>query len=128
MILILIIGLFLAGSAVALFARAMAKPRLQATETVAEVRSYGFNARAARSAPGERRHHDLSLLELLDRLAVAIGGVFSKRFPSLSVSATRKHLTAAGMYTTNPLKVIGYQVLAGVGLPALWLWLSIASH
>src|SRR5207245_10886572 len=102
MILVLVIGLFLGGSAVALFARGLLRPRLQATETVAEVGSYGFKARARAVAREHRRRRDLGLRGQLDRLALAVGDIMARRFPSLSVEATRRHLMAAGMYTTNP--------------------------
>jgi tight adherence protein C len=127
MIIFLVIGLFLTGSAVALFARALIKPRLQATETVAEVQSYGFKARAV-AAAREHQPNDLALRQRADSLALAVGEALAKQFPSLSVEATRRHLMAAGMYTTSPLKVIGYQALGGVVLPALWLWLAISGH
>ena len=126
MILVLIIGLFLAGAAAALFGRAMIKTRLQATETVAEVRSYGFKTGIGVSRA--RRHREISPREGLDSLAVAVGDIVARRFLSLSVEATRRNLMAAGMYTTNPGKVIGYQALAGIVLPVLWLWLGISAH
>jgi tight adherence protein C len=126
MILVLVIGLVLAGAAAALFARVLMKPRLQATETVAEVRSYGFNAKER--VVRVRRHREISPREQLDSLATALGKFIGTNFSSLSVEATRRHLVAAGMYTTSPLKVLGYQALLTIVLPVLWLWLALSIH
>jgi tight adherence protein C len=127
MILVLIGALVLTGSAVALLGRALLKPRMQATETVAEVRSYGF--KGTRVTPREA-HPDrgLALLPRLDSLAAKIGDAVARHFPSLGSKAIRQNLTAAGMYTTSPGQVLGYQTLGGIGLPVLWLWLAISGH
>jgi tight adherence protein C len=123
---LLLIAALLIGSAVVLLGRAALKPRFQATETVAEVRSYGFKGTGAARREVQAEH--LGLRQQLDRLAISLGDALARRFPSLSVEAMRRNLAAAGMYTTSPGKVIGYQALGGIGIPVLWLWISITGH
>jgi tight adherence protein C len=127
MILVLIAALVLTGGAAVLLARALIKPRLQATQTVAEVRSYAFK-RATPVSLAAPRHGDLSLQRGLDNLAVTVGGLVAKRFPSLGLDSMRRNLMTAGLYTTSPGKVIGYQALGAIVLPILWVWIAVTGH
>lgn len=52
-------------------------------------------------------------------LATRLGGLFSGRFTAVGEEAVREQLIAAGMYTVSPRTVLGYRVLATVGLPVL---------
>lgn len=60
-------------------------------------------------------------------LANWLGGIFSGRFTAVGEEAIREQLMAAGMYTVSPRAVIGYRVLATVGLPAVVFLLVGAS-
>jgi tight adherence protein C len=121
-ILILLTGLFLAGVSVALAARALAMPRMRATETLGQIDAYGFTVRQAE--PTNRG----TLTSSLDGLANRIGGIFAKRFSGLREAQLRTDLMAAGMYGTTPRKFLGYRILLTVGLPALWLWSASTAH
>jgi tight adherence protein C len=56
---------------------------------------------------------------VLSAIATWLGGIFSGRFTAVGEKAIREQLMAAGMYTMSPRTVLGYRVLATVGLPAL---------
>jgi tight adherence protein C len=60
----------------------------------------------------------------LDGLASAIGGYLAGRIKSFREEDLRAQLQAAGMYTTNPRKFMGYRLLLAIFLPAVWLWLA----
>jgi len=40
--------------------------------------------------------------------------------------AIRKDLVAAGLYNVTPGRFLGYRVLCAVGVPILWIWLSVS--
>ena len=116
MILILIVGLLLAGTAVALAARALAMPRARTAEALAQIADYGYaGPRAPRSVQGP-------LTAALDKLANGTGAWVAKRFGSLREAKLRDELMAAGIYGLTPRKFMGYRLLATIGVPALWLW------
>ena len=116
MILILIVGLLLAGTAVALAARALAMPRARTAEALAQIADYGYaGPRAPRSVQGP-------LTGALDKLANGTGAWVAKRFGSLREAKLRDELMAAGIYGLTPRKFMGYRLLATIGVPALWLW------
>jgi tight adherence protein C len=117
-VLILLVGLFLAGAAVYLVAKAVAWPRMRTAETIAQIDSYGYS----------RSHGDAkeqtAVRGALDDIAGAIGGVIGKRFSSLREEELRNRLMSAGLYTTAPRKFLGYQTLAAVTFPAAWIWFA----
>jgi tight adherence protein C len=55
----------------------------------------------------------------LSNLATRLGSLFAGRYTAMSEEAIREQLLAAGLYTTSPRTVMGYRVLALVGLPTL---------
>jgi tight adherence protein C len=117
-VLILLVGLFLAGAAVYLVAKAVAWPRMRTAETIAQIDSYGYS----------RSHGDAkeqtAVRGAVDDIAGAIGGVIGKRFSSLREEELRNRLMSAGLYTTAPRKFLGYQTLAAVTFPAAWIWFA----
>lgn len=112
--LIFLLGLLLLGATTALAARAFAMPRLRAQENVAKIDDYGFSTGAAETT------QEGSLLGVFDGLASVLGNL--RRGERGAVNA-RKLLMAAGMYNVDPRRLVGYQLLAGGGFFALWLWL-----
>lgn len=115
--LIFLVGLLLLGTTTALVARAFAMPRLRAQETVAKIGDYGFTAGAAEPA------QEGSLVGSFDGLASVVGTAFSLRRGENGAQNARKLLMAAGMYNVDPRRLVGYQLLSGVGFFLLWLWL-----
>jgi tight adherence protein C len=118
MILILLIGLTFAATAVVLLARVVVLSRAPAERTLERIRSYGFGAAAALEGSPPRVGRQL------DALASAIGGALAKRIESFREDELRVQLQSAGMYTTSPRKFLGYRLLLSVFMPALWLWLA----
>jgi tight adherence protein C len=117
-ILLLILGLLLAGTAVALAARAVAMPRVRTVETIAQIDDYGY---AGPRAPSSGRG---PLTGALDNLANRAGAWVAKRFGSLSEAKLRDELMAAGIYGLTPRKFMGYRLLSTICVPTLWLWSS----
>jgi len=116
MTLLLLIGLFLAGSAVALVARAVAMPRLRASQAMGRIASYGYaGGRTPDEATGS------GVRSAFDDIAGALGGLVAKRFGAEREEELRVDLIAAGLYKTTPRKFMGYQALAAVSVPATWL-------
>lgn len=119
--LILLIGLFLAGASVYLIARAVAMPRMRTAETIAQIDAYGYSrSQGDEDGPSVMKG-------ALDDIAGAVGGVIAARFSSLRETDLRNRLMAAGLYTTAPRKFIGYQALAAITFPATWIWLARTS-
>jgi tight adherence protein C len=57
-------------------------------------------------------------------VASFLGSSLNGRLPWFTEERARQALLAAGMYTTEPRRLMGYQVLAGLALPLLWLFSS----
>jgi tight adherence protein C len=113
MILILLIGLALVGSSVALAGRALVMRRMRAGETLGQIDSYGFTGGGRPAAPAK------GVRTAVDDLAGAIGSLLSpggKRDADL-----RTALMSAGLYNVSPRNFQGYRLLAAVALPAVWL-------
>jgi tight adherence protein C len=117
-ILILIVGLLLAGTAVALAARALAMPRARTADSLAQIADYGY---AGPRAPQSRQG---PLSGALDSLANRTGAWVAKRFGSLREAKLRDELMAAGIYGLTPRKFMGYRILSTISIPTLWLWSS----
>ncbi len=119
MILLLLIGLGLAGLSVVLFLRAATASRLGTVQALARLRSYGYGTPAAgvRERAGGLQ---------LDALAGVVGGFLVQRLERVREDELRVILQSAGMYHLTPRKLIGYRLLASCALPVLWLWFSIA--
>jgi len=115
--LIFLLGLLLLGATTAFAARALALPRLRAQENVAKIGDYGFSSGAAEAT------QEGSLLGAFDGFASAVGNAFSLRRGERGAVSARKLLMAAGMYNVDPRRLVGYQLIAGGGFLALWLWL-----
>lgn len=133
MILILLIGVLLVGVAAWLLARALVFPRLRAAQTVQEISSYGLEstgrqvAATSHPATAESAREGLDVRRALDTLATTVGQRLTGRVSSTREEQLRRHLMEAGLYTTPPGRILGYQALGGIVLPALWLWLTVST-
>ena len=114
--LFLIVGLALLGLALVIIGRALVAPRLRAAHSVAGIEQYGFSATL--------RIDDAESRSIINDLASIVGEVVSGRFGLMREADLRQHIVSAGMYNLSARMLLGYQVLAGVGLPAVWLWVS----
>jgi tight adherence protein C len=120
MILVLLIGLVLLGTAVALVSRALIVARLRTAETLGQIGHYGFAGTAELTPTGGMRG-------FLDSAASGIGLVLTERLGVMDEERLRKQLISAGMYNTSPRTIIGYALLCAVALPTAWVWFAIAS-
>ena len=112
MIILLLGALALAGVSAALVLRAVALPRMRASETVGQIESYGYSSRQRdKAASGPVRG-------ILDGVANAVGGVMAHRLGGLREAELRNELMAAGLYTLAPRKFLGYRILCAVCVPA----------
>jgi tight adherence protein C len=116
-LLLLLMGLVLAGASASLVARAVVMPRLRASETLGQIGSYGFA-----SKPGDDGGPSAARTAL-DRVATRVGGV-AGRFGGFREASLRRSLVAAGIYGLAPRKFLGYRILSAVCAPAAWIWLA----
>ena len=120
MIVILLIGLLLLATAVALITRGVIASRLRTADTLGQIGHYGFVGGVdPESADGLRG--------FFDSAASGIGQLLTEHLKLLDEDRLRKNLVSAGMYRTSPRTVIGYSLLCALGLPAIWIWLAVAA-
>jgi tight adherence protein C len=116
MIILLLIGIALAGVAVALLARAVANPELRGPAPVVQIQRYGFTRRS------RAERSKAALGGIVERAADSVGERFVDRWGNVDV--IRRQLVAAGMYGVTANKFLGYRILAAIGLPLIWIWAS----
>jgi tight adherence protein C len=121
MVLMLLIGLGLTGCAIFLLLQAAGVRRARVLEALGAMRMYGFQ----QSAPVETQPTG-AVTGAVNDLATKLGAVVAHRTGLMREDQLRKELRSAGMYSMSPLRFMGYRVLAGIGFPLLWLWLSVA--
>src|SRR5689334_20330041 len=119
-VLLLLIGLLLTATAVALIARGVIAARLRATDMLGSIGHYGF-AGAVDLAPSA------GFKGFLDDLAGSVGRLVLDRLQFGNEEYLRKLLIQAGLYRLTPGVLRGYQVLGALVLPAAWIWLILAS-
>ena len=118
MVIILILALLLAGAGAMLVARAVAMPRMRASQGIGNIHAYGFRGAAEEAADKP------SLRSSFDAIANSLGARVLSRLGTLREAELRMKLTAAGMYTTPPRRFIGYRLLSAAGFPLFWLWVA----
>jgi tight adherence protein C len=117
-IIVLLIGLFLLGIAVALVTRGVIAARLRTADNLGQIGQYGFaGAPEIAPTPGVRG--------FFDSAAASIGVLLTEKLKLVNEERLRKTLISAGMYRTSPRTLIGYQLLFGLGLPIAWLWIAL---
>src|ERR687887_360171 len=119
MILLLLLGIALAGVGVALIARAVVNPAVRANAPAAQIQRYGFTR-----ARKERPKADVG--GLVDRAAEGVGQRFAGKSPR--ADEIRRHLVSAGMYSVTANRFFGYRILATIGLPLIWVWFSVTTN
>ena len=119
MVVFLVFGVFLAGLATVLVARAVAMPRTRIADSLAQISSYGYEVPLP---PTEEVVSADSLRGTFDRSAGVLGTFLERHFDSIKESEIRRVLVAAGMYRTSPRTFLGYQALALVAGVLVGLW------
>ncbi len=116
---ILVLGLVLLATAVVLLGRSMLGDTPASTERLDQISAYGYTDEVyAEGAPRE------PFGERVGAFVSGIGQRVGSRFSWISEEEVRKRLIAAGMYTVQPSKVFGYQVVIAVGGGLLWVWMA----
>jgi tight adherence protein C len=130
LILVLLIGLALIAVSFGLFARSLLLPRLRATQSLKQIDVYGFSGTAAAASADEAggRLPRLRLREGLDSLAARLGTFVSGNMKSVSEENLRRLLLAAGYYTVQPRRFVGYQAMGTLTLGCLAIWLAVAGN
>ena len=120
MIVLLLLGLVLLATAVALLSRGAIVARLRTIDNLGQIGRYGFGGIADLEPTG-------GLRGFFDSAAAGIGQLLTERLNILNEERLRKNLIAAGMYRTSPRTVIGYSLLCALAFPAVWVWLAVAA-
>jgi tight adherence protein C len=119
-IIILLIGLLLLGTAVVLITRGVIAARLRTADNLGQIGRYGFTGSPEIAPTG-------GLHGFLDSAAAGIGRLLTDDLKIINEEQLRKTLISAGMYRTSPRTLIGYQLLFGLALPTVWLWIAISA-
>jgi tight adherence protein C len=119
-IVLLLLGLVLLATAVALVARGAMVSRFRTVDTLEQIGHYGF-------AGGIDLEPHTGFRAFIDSAASGMGVLLTDKLDIINEERLRKNLVAAGMYQTTPRQVIGYSLLLALGLPALGVWLLIAA-
>jgi tight adherence protein C len=117
--LLFVIGILLLGAATAIAIRAMTLSHVRAAEQVAQIGAYGFGGATDTTVRPE------GLRALLDQFADKLGQAVVERAESTEGEA-RKYLFAAGFYTADPVRFVGYRALTGVAAALVMLWLTVS--
>lgn len=120
MALLIILGLLLFASAMALLARGLVMPHVRVVAQIRQIDSYGFSATDAADQPVPRK----SLVARLEPLAERIGGRFNGR--GVFAPVETRVLRAAGMYQISWQAFHGYRIML-LGLPAFLLLMTLMS-
>jgi tight adherence protein C len=118
MILVLLIGIMLAGLAAGLAVRVLAAGRIRHRELLAQVGSYGFGATSPTTA-----HVRSPLRDTLQQVATWLGSRLEERFDEERRQKIRLALNSAGFYRTSVTRYLGYRVFSAVGVPLAFLLL-----
>jgi tight adherence protein C len=115
MVLLLILGVTLAGLSFGLVIHALGLTRMRAADRLSDIAQYGYPSVAeGEDQPG-------GLAAQLDRLAAHLGGAAMPRMAD-GDSEIRGLLLSAGAYGTSPTTFVGYRLLCAIVLPVAWLW------
>jgi tight adherence protein C len=118
-LLLLLLGLAFTAVAVVMLARLLVVDRQPPGRALAQIDSYGYEAKAAASGADSR-----PLTGRLDALAAAVGEFVTSRMKSFQEDGLRRELQAAGLYTLSARKFMGYRLLSTIALPGIWLWFA----
>ena len=109
MLVIALLALLFAGSAIGLLVWAVALPRMRTASRLRQIQAYGFSGGPVIGEAG-----DQSLSASFGAVAARLGDLISRWSGGLKEDVLRKELMAAGMYSTSPRVIAGYRVLAAL--------------
>lgn len=117
MVIVLLIGLLLLGSAVALVLRALSMPRVAAVDRLSQIGDYGFGI-----VPEPETVQRATLGDAVEDTAGRLGSWAANHLGNFREEDIRKQLTAAGMYRISPHTFLGYRVLCAIATPLIVVW------
>jgi tight adherence protein C len=115
--LIAVAGVLLLGAGIMILVVNLGKPRGSAA-TIDQIQTYGYVAEATGGS-----ELDSPARRPIDSVAGRLGDWVARRSDRFSEAKIRDKLVSAGMYTTTPRKVLGYQVLCAIAFALVVLWL-----
>jgi tight adherence protein C len=115
--LIALAGILLLGAGIAILVVNLGRGR-GSNLTIDQIGTYGYVAETAGGS-----EIDSSARRPLDSLATRVGDIAARRTSRTGEAKIREKLISAGMYETSPRKILGYQVLASIGLALIMFWL-----
>jgi tight adherence protein C len=119
-IIVLFIGLALLGLAGVLFIRAASFSRMRAVGSLGQIDSYGYA-----TAPTSTRPQRTSII---GALATRVGAIAAPRFGPEREARMREQLMAAGFYSLQPGRFLGYRVLIAAVSTIFRIWLAVVSE
>lgn len=117
MTIVLILGLVLLATAIALVIHALVRPPVSSVGLLSQIGNYGFASETVLADDDEEPRS-------FDRFASSIGQYLGKRLSWVEESELRIRLVSAGLYGITPARFLGYQALASLGLLFLWIWVG----
>jgi tight adherence protein C len=121
--LIAVLAIALVGIAITLLTRGLFHNSASG-DTLSQIGAYGFRGTVPAGSGFEGADELKSVRTSVDRLAGYLGATVGRRLSRLGERELRERLISAGMYTSSPGRIFGYQVILGVGVPVAWLWLA----
>jgi tight adherence protein C len=115
--LIAVAGVLLLGAGIMILVVNLGKPRGSAA-TIDQIQTYGYVAEATGGSELESPAR-----RPIDSVAGRLGDWVARRSDRFSEAKIRDKLVSAGMYTTTPRKVLGYQVMCAIAFALVVLWL-----
>lgn len=115
---VLIVGLTLLAAAVFVLVRNATASRERADATIDQITAYGYSGTAT-----GRAYDDAGARRSFGDVASSIGARLRIRGIGVDEDEAREMLVSAGLYSTTPDRLLGYQVFSAVagGLVLLWL-------
>ena len=118
-IIVLFIGLALLGLAGILFVRAVSFSRMRAVDSLGQIDSYGYATAATPAGPART--------SIIGAFASKLGTLAAPRFGPEREARMRDQLMAAGFYSLQPRRYLGYRVLIAAVLTIFRIWLAAVS-
>jgi tight adherence protein C len=120
MVLMVILAVLLAGTALSLVIRAVVLPRIRYGENLGRIAAYGFSGEAAAVEPPGRS-------PVFPEFATRLGRLFTRETPGQREQELRRIILSAGLWETKTATVVGYRLLATATLTTIIVWAGAKS-
>jgi tight adherence protein C len=119
MVLMIILGLALFGSAVVLLGRGVAMPHIRVSSQLRRIETYGFSPDETADKPIARRSLVSRLQPVAERIGARVQG------EGMFAPVDSRVLRQAGIYQISAEAFHGYRVMTAVGVPSFVLFVSL---